>query len=778
MGSRFLFLILMLSTRFLFGQNAVVTGIVKVDSRTQELVSICISKISELSEDINDSLEVFSNSDGSFYFSEIKQGDYNIFASFLGFKREMKTITVNHSDSKIFVDFNLTNSRNYLNEVVITGTKTSKRRTNSPVIVNVINSQSLDDFQACTLSDGLKFQPGLRVETNCQTCNYTQLRLNGLAGGYSQILINGRPIFSPLMGMYGLEQLPKSMIDRIEVVRGGGSSLYGSSAIGGTVNVITKLPKSNSYSLNSFFQNINGKANDIVLNGDVSMVSEKKQSGMSFFFNNRTREIYDHNDDGFSEMPEIENLSFGVNFFFLPTKNQKLEFNLSNLNEYRYGGEMVNKPAYLTQQSEERKHKVWMSTLDHQINFNDDNSSFITYAAWQNTNRNHYTGIYPEDSSDVQIHLESPPYGTSKTTTFQTGFQLNHRVKKFLKGSNTFTVGGEYLVDDVFDQIPSYQYMIDQISIDLGAFLQSDWELSNSWNLLSGIRIDNHNMVDELILSPRFSILYKHLSNTQFRINYGSGFRAPQSFDTDLHMAFAAGGVSRIMLSPNLRPEKSQSVSASLNYDKPREHFILGFTLESFYTRLNEAFYLQPIGNDSFGELFEKQNGQGATVQGVTAEFRVNYDKKIQLESGLTIQTSMFDERVQYIQDLEGIRQYIRTPTNYGFATLSISPNNKFRSNINYIYTGKMFVPHFSGSANQLIDEIFESPSFSEVSFKTSYKIELNNSKSAVEFYFGIKNIFNSYQSNFDIGKNRDSNFIFGPSLPRTFYIGIQLSNK
>jgi outer membrane receptor for ferrienterochelin and colicins len=243
-------------------------------------------------------------------------------------------------------------------------------------------------------------------------------------------------------------------------------------------------------------------------------------------------------------------------------------------------------------------------------------------------------------------------------------------------------------------------------------------------------------------------------------------------------MAFAAGGVSRIMLSPNLRPEKSQSVSASLNYDKPREHFILGFTLEGFYTRLDEAFYLQPIGNDSFGELFEKQNGQGATVQGAIAEFRVNYDKKIQLESGLTIQTSMFDERVQYIQDLEGIREYIRTPTNYGFATLSIFPSNKFRSNINYIYTGKMFVPHFSGSDNQLIDEIFESPSFSEVSFKTSYKIELNNSKSAVECYLGIKNIFNSYQSNFDIGKNRDSNFIFGPSLPRTFYIGIQLINK
>tara|TARA_B100000497_G_scaffold104557_1_gene120318 strand:- start:1799 stop:4129 length:2331 start_codon:yes stop_codon:yes gene_type:complete len=775
MHSRLFFSILIFSSNYIFGQNVNISGIVKVDNRIQESVSIIMYKTSESSPEIQDSLMILSKPDGSFYFPEIRVGDYNITASFIGFRNETKSITVRNGDLKIFVDFNLTNSLNYLNEVVITGTKTNKRRTNSPVIVNVINNKALEDFQACTLFDGLKFQPGLRVETNCQTCNYTQLRLNGLGGGYSQVLINGRPIFSPLMGMYGLEQLPKNMIDRIEVVRGGGSSLYGSSAIGGTVNVITKLPKTNSYSLNSFFQNINGKSNDIIINGDVSVVSENNNSGISFFFNNRTREIYDHNNDGFSEIPELENVSFGSNFFFLPTKNQKLELSLSNLNEYRYGGEMVNKPAYLTQQSEERKHKVWMGTADYQINFNDDNSSFITYAAFQNTNRNHYTGIYPEDSLKLQIHLESPPYGASKTTTFQTGFQLNHKVKKFLKGSNTFTIGSEYLVDDVFDEIQAYQYLINQTSMDLGVFLQSDWELSNSWNFLSGIRIDNHNMVNGLTFSPRFSVLYKYSTNAQFRINYGSGFRAPQSFDTDLHMAFAAGGVSRIVLSPDLRPEKSQSISTSLNYDKPSELFIWGFTLEGFYTRLNEAFILQPIGNDGFGVLFEKQNGQGATVQGGTFELRANYDKKIQLESGLTIQTSMFDEKVQYIQNLDGIREFIRTPRNYGFAALSMFPNKKIRFNINYIHTGVMLIPHFSGAENQLFDELFESTPYSELSFKTSFKIELNKSKSAIELYFGIKNIFNSYQSNFDIGKNRDSNFIYGPSQPRTFYAGIKL---
>ena len=130
-----------------------------------------------------------------------------------------------------------------LDAVVVTGTKTYKRQTNSNIIVNVLNSENLEMVQACNLSEGLKFQPGLRVETDCQTCNYTQLRMNGLSGGYSQILINGRPVFSPLTGLYGMEQLPVNMIDRVEVIRGGGSSLYGSSAIGGTVNVITKIPK-------------------------------------------------------------------------------------------------------------------------------------------------------------------------------------------------------------------------------------------------------------------------------------------------------------------------------------------------------------------------------------------------------------------------------------------------------------------------------------------------------------------------------------------------------
>jgi len=755
---------------FSFGQTGSIQGTVRVDNNLQELANISLAT--------NPVLGTTTNSKGHFELTSIPYGTYEISASFVGYEIETKTITLNKKNTLVSIHFKIDQSINTLDEIVVTGTKTHKRQTQSPVIVNIINSQILDNVQACNLSEGLRFQPGLRVETNCQTCNYTQLRMNGLAGGYSQILINGRPIFSPLTGLYGLEQLPTNMIDRIEVVRGGGSSLYGSSAIGGTVNIITKMPKKNSFELNSFYQNINAKSDDFVYRGNASLVSENQNSGVSFFFDHRKRDFYDHNADNFSELALLENTSFGTSLFFLPNENQKLEINISKLNEYRFGGEMVEKTAYLTQQSEERTHNVWMGSADYQINFNDYASSFISYTAWQNTKRKHYTGIFPDDPIAIQAHIENPPYGRSNTTTWQGGLQLNHKLSDFMKGTNTFTLGSEYVMDAVFDEIETYHYEIDQTTKNFGLFLQSDWEILPSLNLLSGVRMDKHNLVETLIFSPRISLLYKHKTNTQLRLNYGTGFRAPQAFDTDLHIAFAGGGISRVSLSPNLKPEKSKSFSTSINYDKPMPHFIAGFTVEGFYTRLNNAFYLQPIGEDNFGELFEKQNGQGATVQGISLELRANYDKKLQVETGFTVQSSKYDEKVSYIDGLEGLYDFARTPSDYGFATLSYTPNNKINASLDYIYTGKMKVPHAAGAPNQFLDEVIISRRFSELSVKLGYIVPVSKMQSKIEFYTGVKNIFNAYQSNFDIGKNRDSNFVFGPSLPRTIYVGIKLKSE
>ncbi|MEZ7499249.1 TonB-dependent receptor [Flavobacterium sp. Arc3] len=713
---------------------------------------------------------------GKFIFTNLNAGTYEVQLSGISFQTVKKKIEIKDNQMQV-VNFDLTNFQNDLQEVVITGTKTFKRKTNSPVVVNVLDSKTLNNLQVCNLSEGLKFQPGLRVETDCQTCNYQQLRMNGLAGGYSQILINGRPIFSPLMGLYGLEQLPVNMIDRIEVVRGGGSSLYGSSAIGGTVNVITKIPQKDSFELNTFYQNMDGQSNDYLVNGNASFVSDDRNAGISLFMTHRERGYYDQNADNFSEIPMIENNSLGANIFFKPTKDQKIEISLSNLNEYRFGGEMVDKPAYLTQQSEERKHKIWLGSLDYQINFNDGKSSLITYAAWQNTDRKHYTGIFPDDPTEVENHLINPPYGISTTETIQGGLQFNYKLDEFLNGTNTFTVGSEYISDKVFDEISSYNYLVDQHTKDFGSFIQSDWEITPSIDLLSGVRMDVHNLVDKVVFSPRLALLYKFRKNTQFRLSYGTGFRAPQAFDTDLHIAFAGGGVSRVIYDPNLIEERSKSWSASINYDKATEKFIGGFTLEGFYTHLNDAFVLENIGQDEFGQVFEKQNGDGATVQGVTLELRANYNQKIQLESGFTFQTSTYENEVNYIEGVAPTKDFLRTPNTYGFANLTMTATDRLKLNLNYVFTGTMKIAHFAGAENQTTDEFLNTPTFSEVNSKIAYTIPSEKYNMNFEIYGGLKNMFNQYQSNFDSGKNRDSNFVYGPSLPRTVFVGVRFFN-
>jgi outer membrane receptor for ferrienterochelin and colicins len=713
---------------------------------------------------------------GHYMLIDLPEGTHVLVARYLGYSTERKTITVVKGKSQE-VNFELIEELMPLTGVVVTGTKTVKRQIESPVIVNILDSKALNFTQSCNISEGLRFQTGLRVETDCQTCNYTQLRMNGLGGSYSQILINGRPIFSPLTGLYGMEQIPANMVERIEVVRGAGSALYGSSAIGGTVNIITKIPQEAGYDVGTTFQSINREAADYMLSGNINTLTKSRNAGATFFINRRNRESYDHNGDNFSELPELRNNSFGANLFFTPKQNQKLELNLSSLYEYRYGGELTDKPAYLAQQSEERTHNIIMGGLDYQVNFNEDNSSFITYFAGQKTGRKHYTGIIPDLPDDLLKHISDPPYGTTSNLTLQAGTQINHRIQNFLTGKNVLTAGVEYVFDDVLDSIPSYNYGIDQVTRNIGAFAQSDWEITPSFTFLAGLRGDKHNYVEKLILNPRFSLLYKLKDYTQFRITWGTGFRAPQAFDTDMHIAFAGGGISRIILNPALEEERSNSLSGSVNYDKASKNYIAGFTLEGFYTQLNNVFYLQPVGNDVYGALFEKRNGTGASVRGITLELRGNYSSIVQLEGGLTLQASRFDVPVENISGLEAKSIFLRSPDEYGYMTFSFTPGKNFNASINGVFTGPMEVAHFAGAPEQQEDQYVITPSFTELSLKIGYTFRMESVNSGLEVFGGIKNITNSYQDDFDSGKYRDSNYIYGPSAPRTFSVGVKIKS-
>ncbi len=458
--------------------------------------------------------------------------------------------------------------------------------------------------------------------------------------------------------------------------------------------------------------------------------------------------------------------------FLIPKPSQKLEFSLNLLNETRYGGELNIDLPHQAQQAEDREHNVGLYSLDYQSTFSNGNSIQL-YAGGQHTRREHYTGILPDDSSELAIHRLNPPYGTSFNYSLQGGVQFNFSPLKWFKGKNRFSFGSEFLLDDVIDEIPAYEFKVDQQSRNAGLFVQSDWDILPQFNALTGVRIDKHNFVDAPLLSPRLSLLYKPSTKWQLRGGYSSGFRAPQAFDTDLHIAFAGGGVSRISLSEDLIHERSHSGTFSINYDAAYDSYIYGFTVEAFYTSLENVFVLEALGEDAFGERFEKRNGEQATVQGVTVEGRFNFNQVLQFETGITLQSSQHRSAILYSDALAASKRFLRTPDHYGYLSFNWDINSHWSTNINAVYTGNMLLLHMGGSELQTNDEYVTSPDFTELNLRLEYHKKMFNNRAELEIFGGIKNVRNAYQRDFDIGKNRDSNYIYGPALPRSIFIGI-----
>jgi outer membrane receptor for ferrienterochelin and colicins len=482
-------------------------------------------------------------------------------------------------------------------------------------------------------------------------------------------------------------------------------------------------------------------------------------------------------------MPALKNNSFGLNAFLKPAENQKLELSFSSLYEFRRGGDRMTLPAHESSQSEERVHNVLMAGVDYEVSFNEEKSQFIMYAAGQSTSRKHYTGIIPDiilkpdlDSSAYIYHFLNPPYGNSENSTYQIGGQLNHRIDDFISGTNVITVGAEYVHDDIFDEIPTYNYIIDQTTKNLGAFVQSDWAINQSLILLAGIRADQHNLLENIVFNPRVSLLYRLRTQTQFRLSWGTGFRAPQAFDADMHIAFAGGGISRIFLANGLTEERSQSISASVNYDMPKEKYVYGFTLEGFYTQLRDAFVLEEVGEDQFGKLFEKRNAGFSTVRGGTLELRGNYNRLYQLEAGATLQSSSYDQEIIISEDLDPTNRFLKTPDYYGYFTLSATPESNFSGSFTGVYTGPMLLVHFAGSPELPDHDAYvQTEGYFDINTKLAYTWEMSHVDTEIEVFGGIHNILNNFQTDFDTGKNRDSGYIYGPAKPRTFFLGIKI---
>ena len=706
-----------------------------------------------------------SNEEGQFEFRKLAAGKYTLRVQVMGYKTQEKTITVSAEATSV-VHFQMEEVSFTTDEVVVSANRNEVSRKAAPVVVNVMSAKLFETVNSTDLAKSLNFQSGLRVENNCQNCGFPQVRINGLEGPYSQILINSRPIISALSGVYGLEQIPVNMIERVEVVRGGGSALFGANAVGGTINIITKDPINNSFQVASTMSNMNGKSWEQYMGGNVSLVAKDNSYGIALYETYRNRNPYDADGDGFSELGKLNMNTFGMRAYYRPNYFSRINVEYHTTNEFRRGGNKFNLQPHEADITEQTKHIINSGGVSYDRYWGEKHKMSV-YGSVQHTDRNSYYGAQKDMNA----------YGKTNDLTWVVGGMYVGNMDRCLFAPATFTGGVEYQSNSLHDVMTGYHRDMQQDVRIAGGFVQNEWRL-NRWTMLVGARLDKHNLIDHPIFSPRVNFLYKPNDNLQARLTYSTGFRAPQAYDEDLHVTAVGGEGVQIRLADGLREERSNSFSGSVDWSFPMGHWQSNILLEGFYTDLHHVFVLEDIGEDQNGDkIKERRNGSGAKVYGVNLDAKVAHGREAQLQLGFTVQRSRYNRAEVWTSEGEEeqtTKRMPRTPDYYGYFTFTSAPLKNFDFSLSGTYTGKMIVPHMAGYIEK--SRMEHTPQFMDLNLKLNYTFVLKD-HIKMQVNGGVQNLSLRPQKDLDKGEFRDAGYFYGPTQPRTYFVGIKIMN-
>lgn len=721
-----------------------------------------------------------TDASGHYQLRNVPVGKYTLEASSVGYKTVSRVLTIKKNAS---LDENFEMEEDYvsLDGVVVTADRAETSRRMAPTLVNVLDAKLFEKTSSSTLSQTLNFQPGVRLENNCQNCGFSQVRINGLDGPYTQILVDSRPVFGALAGVYGLEQIPTNMIDRVEVMRGGGSALFGASAIAGTINIITKEPLRNSGSVAHTFTGFNSKnkAFDNNTTMNVSIVSDNRKAGLYVYGANRHRDGVDLDGDKYTELPTLEDQSIGVGSYLKLSNFSKITVGYHHLQEYRRGGDQLNRPPHEVQIAEQIQHSINSGNVKYDYSSPNTLHHLSLYASAQQIARKSYYGGIGGETSPEAIADARRNYGRTNDATWVVGGQYIYHMNNCLFMPADLTLGAEYNYDDLKDEMSGRDRFVNQRAKIASALFQNEWK-NDRWALLLGGRFDKHNLIDHVIFSPRANVRFNPTKDINLRASYAFGFRAPQIFDEDLHVESLGGDIVRVLNAKNLTEEKSQSFSLSADMYHHWGPWQANLLIEGFYTRLSGAFGTTKIAEQEDGVIIkERRNQDDANVYGGIIEGKIAYLNYLQFQAGITVQRAAYTNPVEWSEGddthpAQSEKRILRTPNTYGYFTLTATPVKPWAMTLAGVYTGNMLVPHMAGSGVEN-DVAVSTPKFFEIDFKTSYDFRIFNDVT-LQLNGGVKNIFNSFQSDFDKGAKRDSGYIYGPSMPRAFYAGVKLS--
>ena len=723
------------------------------------------------------SIGCLTDESGHFYLKNLPEGELTIVFSMMGYETVEKVVELK-KNTLFEMNVEIAETSFMIDNVVVTANKYATKQKEVATIVNVVSPLIIESTSSNSMADVLNFQTGLRVEETCSNCGVPQIRINGLEGQYTQILMDSRPIFSSLASVYGLEQLPAGMVDRIEVIRGGGSALYGANAIAGVVNIITKEPTRNFFNVSNSSAFTEKGTYDINTNLNASVVSENQKAGIYLFGVQRNRQQYDRDDDGFSDIPHLNSTTAGFRSFFKTSDYSKLTTEYHHTTEYRRGGYGIDSvQPHESPLCEQLRHNIDAATLKWDM-FTVDNKHFLSaYSSFQHIGRNSYFGT----------NYNPNAYGKSTDIVSVTGAQYRFSYPCGIANAD-LSAGAEYSYNQLRDQILGYnRNTLQRVHLG-GGYVQNEWK-TTAWSALIGGRLEQHSLLEKPIFSPRANVRWSPIVNGKstitdnslplsdliVRLSYASGYRAPQIYEEDLHVGAVGGEVSLIYLDENLRPEYSHSVSGSVDMYKRLGKFDFNLTLEGFFTQLNDVFTLVENGHDAQGNLLlTRTNASGARVAGVNVEAKLGYGHLLSFQAGYTYNHSRYIEPMQWSENpnITPQTRMFRTPEHYGYFLLNIEPVKNFHILTNGKVTGSMLVQHFAGYIPE--DKEVETPTFFEWDLKLCYDIPLYKHYT-LEINAGVKNILDHFQRDIDQGMDRDAGFVYGPAAPRTFFAGVNL---
>jgi len=738
---------------------------------------------------------------GKFYISNVPIGIHKVMASMIGYKIAIKRIKVS-TNRTIKLDFRLIETQLEMGTVVVTATRTPRYIKDVPVRMEVITSRGIEEKNATNLYEALRGLPGIRVEQQCQYCNFSIVRLQGLGPDHTQVLIDGQPVYSGLASVYGLQQLGTADIDRIEVMKGSGSALYGSGVVAGAINIITKKPSQipkakvdleyGSYNTHNYIFTASAKRDNIGLS-----LTAQKHGGDAI---DQTRDGYGRSEvrkpDGISDRVKTEatNMGFKMTIDTL-LGSDNLTLAGRTVYENRQGGVLTgytyeNPFTESTERIITNRYELELGYKKEFIYGNEINFTFANTLHNRNATNDAALCDYRATHHDSLPPLdEMRPY-LARENTYSLNINYLHPLFKshrlllgFQYSHNRLNETGKYVVVDRGD--PNYGILYtsksEKYANEAGAYLQDEFSIADLWEFVIGVRYDYHKSRDnfrgsgkvapegvppvkynEKAVNPRLAAKYALTSSLTLRGSIGTGFRVPYGFSEDLHLC---SGSPRVWKGADLKPEKSISYNLSLDYEMEK----ISLSANLFHTNLKNKIGFVEAGKTakSLGYTYEWKNIDNAYVRGVELDANFLLLQNLSLSANLTFNDGQYKhERADWIA------------TNYQKESKYISrfPRNTAGFKLKFIHKSMDFVFDGDYQGTMYIDYYRDEEEPTKIK-KTEPHLILNTKISlrlSNEFkvYLGVRNLSDYIQ----LEKHTDdAAFMYAPVYGRIFYSGIKI---